>query len=198
MQTARPRPRSLRLPSILVALLVPGLAGAGAHDYYECIGPDGGATYSIERCAKGEKQRRIQDDTPPGSQSLGAATGGTVRLDSSRGSHFYATVNINGIPVRGMVDTGASSVSISPAAARRLGLDLQKGVPTQAYTANGVAQATGVVFSSVELGGNTVRNVRGLVTSKELGPDAEALIGMAFLKHFEVNTDGYRMTLRPK
>jgi len=54
------------------------------------------------------------------------------------------------------------------------------------------------VLNSVELGGNTVQGVPAVVLSQDLGPQEEALLGMSFLKHFEVNADGYVMTLRPK
>jgi aspartyl protease family protein len=188
----------VRLPALLLVMLCPGVSWGGAHDYYECVAADGTVAFSTARCAKGEKQRRIEDDTPPVNAPSGMAKGGMVRLESARGGHFYTTLHINGVAVRGVVDTGASALSLSPATARRVGLDLQRGVQTRTYTANGVAPATEVVLNTVELGGNTLRGIRGLVTSQELGPQVEALIGMTLLTHFEVNTDGYRMTLRPK
>lgn len=181
-----------------LSMLVPCLAWGGAHDYYECTAPDGSVAHSVERCAKGEKQRRIADDTAPVSRSLGAASGGMVRLESGRGGHFHATAAINGVPMRVVVDTGATTVAISPSAARRAGLDTRRAVPVKNYTANGVASALGVVLDSVELGGNTVRRVSGVVLSQDLGPDEDVLLGMSFLKHFEVNSDGVVMTLRPK
>ncbi|MDD5250610.1 MAG: retropepsin-like aspartic protease [Rhodocyclaceae bacterium] len=179
-------------------LVLPGLCWAGAYDYYECVGPDGSATYSVERCAKGEKQRRVEDDAAPVNRSLGAAAGGIVRLASGPGGHFFATIAINGVPARVMVDTGATTVAISPSAAHRIGLDLQRGRRVRNQTANGVAEATAVVLNSVELGGNVVRNVVGVVMSQDMGKDFDVLLGMNFLKHFEVNSDGYVMTLRPK
>lgn len=179
-------------------LFLPCLSWAGSHDYYECTSPDGNAHFSVDRCTKGEKQRRITDDqAPPASHSLGITSGATVRLESSR-SHFFAKASINGVPMRVVVDTGASTVAISPSAARRANLDMQRGVPVKSYTANGVASAQAIQLQSVELGGNTVRNITGVVMSQELGPDIDALLGMSFLKNFEINTDGMVMTLRPK
>lgn len=183
---------------MLLFLAWPALAWAGAYDYYECVAADGSVAYSVERCGKGEKQRRVADDAAPASRPLGAAAGGTVRLESVRGGHFYSTASINGVAVRAVVDTGASLVALSPAAARRVGIDMRRGVQGKSYTANGVAATLGVVLDAVELGGNTVRGVKGAVLSQDMGPDAEVLLGMSFLKHFEVNTDGVVMTLRPK
>lgn len=187
----------MRLAAAL-PLLLPLSCLAGAHDYYECVAANGAISYSVERCAKGEQQRRVEDNTAPASRSLGAAIGGTVKLEGSRGGHFYTTAIINGVPVRAVIDTGASIVSISPAAATRIGVDTRRGVQAKSYTANGTASVTVVTLNSVELGGNVVRNIQGSVLSQELGPDTEVLLGMAFLKHFEVNTDGVVMTLRPK
>lgn len=179
-------------------MLVPTLALAGAYDYYECTGPGGDVSYSVERCPKGQRQRRVEDDTAPTTRNLGAASGGTIRLSSGAGGHFYATATINGNPMRAVVDTGATLVAISPSAARRAGIDLRRGVQGSSYTANGRTPVTLVVLESVELGGNTVRQVRADVLSQDMGPQVDVLLGMSFLRHFEVNTDGAVMTLRPK
>jgi aspartyl protease family protein len=182
----------------LVLIFLPLLAWAGAYDYYECVGPGGDVSYSVERCPKGQKQRRVEDDTAPVTRNLGAASGGVIRLQSGPGGHFYATANINGMPMRVVVDTGATLVAISPSAARRAGIDTRRGTQGTSYTANGAAAVTLVTLESIELGGNTVRQVRADVMSQDLGPQAEVLLGMSFLRHFEVNTDGVVMTLRPK
>jgi len=190
-----------RKSACVVLLALGALTGsviAGPHDYYECTGADGITAWSATPCARGERQRRIADSSPPQSTALGGRAGGTIKLSSGRNNHFYTTVNINGKPVRAVVDTGASLVSISASAAKRLGIDPGKGVAAQSYTANGVASVTRVNLASVELGGNLVRNVAGSLMAQDLGPDIEALLGMSFLKHFEVSTDGAAMSLRPK
>lgn len=179
-------------------ILLVEAAWAGSHDYYECQAPDGSVSYSVERCAKGERQRKIQDDSPPVSMGVGAGKGGVIRLEGRRGAHFVAEVLINGTPVRALVDTGATAVAIGPGVARRAGIDLRRGIAATSHTANGTAATTVVSLDSVELGGNVVRGVAGSVLGQELGGGIDALLGMSFLKHFEVNTDGYVMTLRPK
>jgi aspartyl protease family protein len=181
-----------------LCLVWPSLTWAGAHDYFECVGPGGDVAYSVERCPKGQTQRQVASDEVPATRKFAGGSGGLVKLESGRGGHFYATVTINGAPVRAVVDTGATTVAISPAAARRSGLGLKSGVAVQSYTANGISSGTGIVIDAIELGGNVVRNVPCIVLAADLGPNAEALLGMAFLKHFDVSTDGYLMTLRPK
>lgn len=180
-----------------LALLLPLLCWAGPHDYFECTAADGATTFSVKPCARGEAQRRLADATPAESRRLGEA-GGLIRLEGSRGGHFYATVRINGVPLRVLVDTGATSVAISPSGARRIGLDPRRGVPLKSHTANGTVSALGVTLDSVELRGHTVHNISGVLMPQELGGQIDVLLGMAFLKHFEVNTDGQLMTLRRK
>lgn len=188
--------RRFRLWAALLSC--PACCWAGAYDYYECVGPAGVVNYSVERCPKGQRQRRVEDDAAPVSLSLGSAGGATVRLQSGAGGHFFATATINGATMRVLVDTGATTVAISPSAAMRAGIDVRRGVRGISQTANGATPVIGVMLDTVELGGNTIRQVRAMILSRDLGPQQEALLGMSFLKHFEVNTDGVVMTLRPK
>jgi len=187
---------SIRAWGALLAL--PLSAWAGAYDYFECTGADGEVSYSVTRCPKGASQRRIADTVAPGEGGSGAASYGNIRLTSGPGGHFFATGRINGVPLRLVVDTGATHVSLSASAARRLGLNTAKGKTVTANTANGATQAVALTLDSVELQGQTVRGVSAMVMSQDLGPATDVLLGMSFLRHFEVNSDGYIMTLRPK
>ena len=50
--------------------------------------------------------------------------GGRIEIPLGRDGHFHLTAEVNGQPVRFMVDTGASSIALGPEDARRIGLDL--------------------------------------------------------------------------
>ena len=129
---------------------------------------------------------------------LEKGVGGLVRLENARGGNFYTRVSINGVSVRAMVDTGASSVAVSPTAAVRMGLDRRPFVSGWSQTANGVTQVRHVVLNRVELQGNVIEGVGGVILSKDMGRDFDVLLGMSFLKSFEVNTAGGVMTLQPR
>src|SRR3954466_4129647 len=74
--------------------------------------------------------------------------------------HFWAEGQVNGAPVRFLVDTGASNVSLTPADARRLGLDPQALVYDQRVsTAAGDSPAARVTLTSVSVNGVRVANV---------------------------------------
>lgn len=117
-----------------------------------------------------------------------AVSFGSVELQPDPRGHYNATFRINGKPVEGMIDTGASTVAINESTARRLGyggnsLDFKYVI----NTANGQTKAARIMLDRVEIGGIRVRNVEAFV-----GRDASlglTLIGMSFLKKL----DSYRV-----
>ena len=116
-------------------------------------------------------------------------------LLSDRQGHFTPQGKINGQPVRFLVDTGASLVSMGISDARRLGLDLSKAAVGRSQTANGVVRVRRVVLDSVQVGPMIVYNIEASVHDHDL---PVVLLGMSFLSRMEVSQDGSRMTLRKR
>lgn len=87
---------------------------------------------------------------------------------------------INGLPVRMLVDTGASDVFVSASTAARLGLVPSGGRKRMIQTANGQSTATPAVLGSLSFGGLYMNDVEALV----LGPEAGEinLLGESFLR----------------
>jgi len=123
--------------------------------------------------------------------TVGEAT--EIEILRSRDAHFYVAGKINGQAVTFLVDTGASTVSVSRSLAGRLGLP--PGQPVTVGTANGVAVGEEVTAQSVSLGGITIRDVRLLVLD---GLRGEALLGQNVLRHLEVLQTAERMHLKPR
>ncbi len=105
---------------------------------------------------------------------------GTSVLKADAAGHYRGLFKLNGKPVEGMVDTGASAVAINESTARRLGysaasLDFRYSV----NTANGRSEAAVIKLRRVEVGSIKVEDVEALV----LRDDAlsATLIGMSFL-----------------
>lgn len=117
----------------------------------------------------------------------------------TRNNHgMYTTVgSINGLPVSFLVDTGATSVAMNSAHARRLGLayDL-KGTPTLVSTASGITKAYLVKLDTVAVGAIQLRNVQAVVMDG--GFPTEVLLGMSFLGQLEIQRDGAVMRLKQK
>jgi len=113
-------------------------------------------------------------------------------------AHMFLTVgSINGLPVKFLVDTGASSVAMNSAQARRLGIDFHvEGDPTYVSTASDVVKAYRVKLDTVKVGSIRIRNVTAVVI--EGAQPAEVLLGMTYLSRVEMINQGDRLILRRK
>lgn len=122
-----------------------------------------------------------------------AAGAQSVNLAADSGGHFYSVGQINGRAVRFLVDTGATSISISAAFARNAGIDYRKGERLLMQTANGVTSAYRVMLDAVTVGEITLYQVEGVIMEGD-GPSV-ALLGMSFLNRMEMRRDGVLMVL---
>lgn len=123
-----------------------------------------------------------------------AATGREVlTLTADRGGHYLSEGSVNGVPVRFMVDTGATFVSLGRTDAMRVGIDPQRGQAGVTQTANGMARVWKVRLHSVRVGTITLHDVDAVVHAADL---PVALLGMSFLSRMDMRRDGEAMTLR--
>ena len=94
--------------------------------------------------------------------------------------HFAADGFANGLPVRFLVDTGASLVVLTAEDARDTGIDveeLQFTAPVR--TANGRTTAASITLDEIQIGDITRRNVPAMVAQP--GALETSLLGMSFL-----------------
>ncbi|GAA3999358.1 hypothetical protein GCM10022211_06660 [Sphingomonas humi] len=121
------------------------------------------------------------------------ASGGEVRLTRRGDGHFYATVEINGIPVEFLVDTGATAIAMTQADARRASVPLGGARSYVGEGAGGALQGEFVRLGRVQLGDQLATDMTAVVIE---GASAN-LLGQTFLTRFsEVNVRGDTMTLR--
>lgn len=116
----------------------------------------------------------------------------SVSLTADVRGHFIAGGSLNSYPVSFLVDTGATSIAISGADARRMGLDYKGGRGSAVNTAAGVIPAWRVTFNTVKIGAITLNQVEGIVVESGLNTP---LLGMSFLNRMEMKRDGQTMTL---
>lgn len=109
----------------------------------------------------------------------------------SRG-HFVVPGTVNGASMRFLVDTGATSVSLSAADAQRAGIDYKKGLRGQSNTANGIAPIWIVKLNSIRVGGIELSGVDAAVHESEM---PFVLLGMSFLNRMQMTRDGSRLVL---
>jgi aspartyl protease family protein len=105
--------------------------------------------------------------------------------------------SIEGFPVRFLVDTGATLVSMNRNEAKRLGLDYKlTGTEGRASTASGVTRAYYLTLKRVKVGDIELRDVAAAVIDSDHPPDV--LLGNSFLGRLDMQRDGQIMELRKK
>ncbi|MGD9953576.1 MAG: TIGR02281 family clan AA aspartic protease [Burkholderiales bacterium] len=120
-----------------------------------------------------------------------AVPGQVIEIPAARDGHYYLEGSVNGTPLRFMIDTGATYVSVSEAFARKAGLP--EGVRGWFSTANGTVEGRIVKGQVVAAGGFKVSGLSVAVTP--LG-GKRGLLGQNFLKRFEVSQSQGVLTLR--
>ena len=120
---------------------------------------------------------------------------GDLVIPRHKDGHFYVLGEINGKPVKFLVDTGASLVTVSNQFARTA--SIPKGQPNVFKTANGDLNGSIVSGVTVSVGPVSVSPVR-LGVGLE-GQDSDiALLGQSFLSKFDVLLQQNQMILRPR
>jgi aspartyl protease family protein len=121
--------------------------------------------------------------------------GGELVIPRHRDGHFYVLGEVNRLPVRFLVDTGASAVSVSDAQAQQA--RLPRGQAVTLRTANGERAGERVHGIPVRVG-HLVWNNTTVITGLDVSDDRKALLGQSFLRHFDVEMRQHEMVLRPR
>lgn len=109
---------------------------------------------------------------------------------------YQATGSINGYTVDLLVDTGASTMAMNAATARRVGVDFENAPRVAVRTASGMETAYRVELDRVQLGNISQSNVSAVVID---GPEpSRTLLGMSFLQALDIDHRGDRLELRQK
>jgi aspartyl protease family protein len=110
---------------------------------------------------------------------------------------FKTVGSINSLPVKFLVDTGASSVAMNAAQARRLGIDFRvEGDLTYVSTASDVTTGYRLKLDVVKVGSIQLRNVSAVVIDG--AQPAEVLLGMSFLGRVAMINETDKLILRRK
>ena len=120
-----------------------------------------------------------------------------VRIWPTPDRMYVVLGSINGFPVKFIVDTGATLVSLSGREAKRLGIDYRVvGTPGRSSTASGIEKIYVVNLDKVKVGDIEIRNVRGAVHDGDFPP--ATLLGMSFLSRLTMRQDGLVLELEKK
>ena len=103
----------------------------------------------------------------------------TVRIRAESNGHFFVVADIDGTPIRFMVDTGATVVALNLVDADKLGIEPRARDFSETHaTANGLVRVAPVTLDEVRIGDIRLRNVDAVVNTRMRGP---SLLGMSFL-----------------
>ncbi len=109
---------------------------------------------------------------------------GTGRIEVPRGvdGHYYLVAQLNGKPVRFIVDTGASDVVLTLDDAQRVGIDTGAlAFSGSATTANGVVRTAYARVGEFRLGDIVDRDIMVSINGGEMDG---SLLGMSYLRRF--------------
>lgn len=130
----------------------------------------------------------------PVSQGQSKTDAGAKRvvLTADSQGHFMPPGQINGRQVQFMVDTGASTVALSAADAKRIGLNYESGTKVNVSTANGNVVGYRVQLDSVRVGDAQVFGVTAIVVPQSM---PFVLLGNSFLTRFQMQRTNDQLTL---
>ena len=126
---------------------------------------------------------------------LGQSSVAETVLRASSSGHFFANAALNGVTFPAVIDTGATFVVLNWDQAERMGIDLRQSRRVTTHTANGPVPAYVITLTSVQVGEIGLLDVPAMVLEGGAEKLTAVLIGMSFLKHFEMRRAGQTMTL---
>lgn len=105
-----------------------------------------------------------------------------IIVPRSRDGHYYLNLDVNGTPVRFVVDTGATDIVLTGRDAVRAGIASDElSYVGRANTANGQVRTAFVRLDEVSLGSITDRDVPAVVNEGEM---EQSLLGMGYLQRW--------------
>lgn len=110
----------------------------------------------------------------------------SLALQQTREGHYFSSGTVNGFPVVFLVDTGATTVSISQTVASRAGIP--SCTPRLVSTANGTTKACATTVPEISFGKFRITNVEVNIMPNM---SEDALLGMNVLRNFRIEqTEG--------
>ncbi len=117
-----------------------------------------------------------------------------LEIRKTNDKHFYITLNISGTNILFLIDTGATTTTLTLKDAERLGIDTSNLKYNQIVsTANGMTYNASVEIHDIKIG-NKIIDSLWVMVSRDL--DGNSLLGMNFLNKlngYDIRND--RMTL---
>lgn len=188
-----------KIAGACVLMVLTAFAAPAAAELYQWTDGDGVRHYtgdfdSIPEIYRAEardigspRAREAPAGAPAGEPRRPAGDSGVMRF--SGGAPIMASVAINGVGLRLMVDTGADRTLLSPAAATRSGLDVEGARSIRILGVTGSATASEVVVAQLEVAGARVGPLRVIVHDTP-ATGVDGLLGRDVLDYFTLTVQG--------
>lgn len=85
-------------------------------------------------------------------ETTGVQVGSELRVRQALDGHFWVDAEVNGKSVRFLIDSGATTTSLSEVTAKRVGVRMRGGLPALVQTANGVVPVERGRIETLEVG----------------------------------------------
>ena len=143
------------------------------------------------------KRQTLQVGGAPVSVGKGRAGGGGQRivLTADPSGHFLPQGQINGKSVQFLLDTGATTVAMGAADAKRINLKYEHGQKVRMNTANGTSTGYLIRLDSVKVGDVVAYDVEAVVSPQ---PMPFVLLGNSFLNRFQMQKTNDQLTLEKR
>jgi len=128
--------------------------------------------------------------------ALAAAGSASLHYDMKPGV-IVLPVEINGIVVKMVIDTGATRTALTEELANRLGIAYSDKQGATVTTANGKIMAAGGRAKYISLGGARLNDVPVFVQKAGFGDGVDGLLGLSFLGNFQVKMSNGTLELKP-
>jgi aspartyl protease family protein len=130
------------------------------------------------------------------SGDAGQVEGTTMRLKREEDGHYWVRASVNGTPVRFMIDSGATTTTLSQTAAQSAGVTPSAGFPVLVETANGTVELQRAQIETLAIGTIVQNDAAVLIGSDGLG--YTNLLGMSFLSSLKSwRVEGTILILEP-
>jgi aspartyl protease family protein len=112
-----------------------------------------------------------------------ATAPGSIGFPMSSDGHFYIRAEVDGVPITFLADTGASSIVLTPADAKRIGIAVDRLHFDRIFeTANGMVRGSSIRIAEFRVGGLHLRDIGASVNEAAM---SESLLGMTFFKRLK-------------
>ena len=127
----------------------------------------------------------------------GVASGSSsVTLYADSEGHYFADGQVNGVTLKFLVDTGATTIAMNSGDAKFADIDYKKGERVAMQTASGLVNGYHVVINTLMLGSLVMHQVDAVVLDG--GFPSYVLFGMSALNRLEMKREGIALTLTKK